>query len=182
MWPFTRGEKNLGDITKDLDPSVQDFFLETAPESKPSIFQEPEQEKRVNEVLAREDKWVEKYGQNDYEFDKYRHAFPYEKAAQINCVELQQCVLDCFHDWKKLNFYLCKPEIATASRCADLQRQALSKLHYKNCYNIPHCQYIRYIADELFVKNFGKLGSEVNDETNEQFLRDLDEAFWKAWI
>lgn len=182
MWPFSSSEKKTEEVTKDLSPNVQEFFVETNPEKNhQSIFEESPHQKQVNQVLLREEKWAKEHNHVDYKFDRYKQSEKPIKVAQINCAELQQNVIECFRNWNITSTDQCRAEIGLVTKCADLQNVALKKLYYEDCYNIPHCDYIRSAADELFTKNFGQFGEDINDETTAKFKQDLDQAFTKAW-
>jgi hypothetical protein len=182
MWPFNSNEKKTEEVTQDLSPNVQEFFKEANPEKNhQSIFEESPQQKQVNKVLAREEKWVKEQNHYDYKFERYKQTEGPNKVAQINCAELQQKVIECFRNWSLTSADQCRAEIGIVTKCADLQNHALKKLYYEDCYNIPQCDYIRYVADKLFTENFGQFGEDISDESKTKFNKDLDKAFKKVW-
>ncbi|KAK6465804.1 hypothetical protein DFJ63DRAFT_310887 [Scheffersomyces coipomensis] len=182
MWPFTSssGGKDASELTKELPDNLKQFFNEVNPEpNHQSIFEISPHQKRVNEVLKREDDLKRPY---DDEFYKYKQTEKAKKACSINCSEVNSQILECFKNWNYTSFDTpCSKEIAATTKCLEVQKNAFKKLHYDECISIKQCNQIRYIIDKMFTENFGQLGNEINDQTHKKFDQDLDKVFWKIW-
>jgi hypothetical protein len=182
LWPFGSGDKKTSDVTPELADNVKEFFDKNNPDkSHGSIFEATPHHKRVNEVLLRQQKQNGGKGEYDYTFERYKQAETIDKATYINCAELQEKVADCLRNLTMMSTDQCKKEIGRTTKCAEIQKDALKKLFYEDCYNTKQCDYIRFVTDKLFTENFGQYGENVNDETKAKFDKEIDKAFYRAW-
>lgn len=171
MWPF--GSDNSKDITNELPENLQEFYKEKNP-TKHKLEQNFKDEK-VQKVLA-------KAGQGyTHTFEQYKRDYLAQKASAINCAELQAAVLKCYDGWLFLGIDNCSAQIKTAAKCNEIQERAFHRLRYNECYSERQCGAIRYVVDQLFTKNFGQLGENVNEELQATFERELDAVFDKVW-
>lgn len=181
MWPFTFDKgKNTDDITKELPQNLKEFFIENNPDKNNengSVFEKSPQQQRVDNVLLKNN-INDKYS---YEFQKIKATETVRKVTTINCAEIQQQVLDCFRGWSFTSTNPCSDEIKLSTSCIDIQSKGLKKLHYEECYNEIQCNQIRRVIDQLFIKNFGQFGENINDENQLKFDNEIDNIFDKVW-
>jgi hypothetical protein len=179
MWPFsTNYGRDTKELTNELPEGLQDFFKENNPDAKhQSIFEITPHQKRVNDVLSRQDKNPE----YTYEFDKYKQAETPHKVTVINCAELQQKVMECLRGWNVTSTDPCRAEIKKTTSCVEIQNRALKKMYYQDCVSVEQCSKIRYVIDKLFTENFGQYGDTINDQSQAKFNKDLDNMFYKIW-
>ncbi|KAM3125612.1 hypothetical protein ACQ2H7_000989 [Candidozyma auris] len=172
MWPFG-SSKPEKDVTSELPEELKDFYKEVTP-TKQRVTQDSKDE-RVAKILNRQQ------AHYTHELDQFKRDYSAQKASAINCAELQAAVLKCYEGWSFFGADNCSAEIKRASKCNELQERAFQKLRYNDCYSQRQCSAIRYLVDQLFIKNFGQLGENVNDESQVNFEKDLDNAFEKVW-
>ncbi|KAF7999136.1 hypothetical protein HF325_006668 [Metschnikowia pulcherrima] len=174
MWPFGSSDKSSAELDKELPDDLKEFFKETDPSYRLNEHNEDPKEAQVQKVLAREKK------QYSGEFDLYKRSETPRKVAGINCAELQQVVVECYRGWLFLGSE-CSLEIARTTKCMDIQKSALKKLRYEDCYSVKHCASIRAFTDTLFTSHFGQFGEKMDDENVARFDTALEEAFPAVW-
>lgn len=176
LWPFISKDKDAKELEKDLPTDLQLFFEKVNPESHLAASGDSSaKDNIVDKVLARE---VKEYS---HEFAKYKRDELLKKVAAINCAEIQEAVVKCYQGWLFTSSNHCTDEIRKTTKCMDLQNKALRQLRYEDCYNKPQCQQMRVVVDYLFTRNFGKLGENVNEETEKNFEREVEGVFAKLW-
>ncbi|ODV67508.1 hypothetical protein HYPBUDRAFT_147838 [Hyphopichia burtonii NRRL Y-1933] len=180
MWPFTSDKgKDTSEITKELPEHLQGFFEEKNPDRKlEGAHEVSPHQNRVNQVLYQHEKTNPDYS---YQFDNYKRAESAKKVVGINCAELQQKVHECLRGWSFTEANHCNEEIKLSMECMKIQKEGLKKLYYDDCYNEKQCQQIRRVIDQLFVKNFGQFGDQVNEENQSKFNNDINGVFYKIW-
>ncbi|CAK7893490.1 hypothetical protein CAAN1_22S00782 [[Candida] anglica] len=179
MWPFSSSNqgKKTSDLEKEIPDSLKDIFHKGNPEWKNEAnFGIAEEEKLVEMAKQRQSK--EPYS---YEFDDYKRNEDHKKVTYINCVELQKNVISCLKNWKGADLSFCDKEMKLNSACTDIQTKALKRLRYDECVSIKQCKQIRFLIDDLFVKNFGQLGEHFDDQTYAKFSDEVDASFVKIW-
>lgn len=184
MWPFGSSNttpnlgKNTEEINKELPPDLQGFFQQENPDKKHErIFTVSPQQLQVNKILEKH-----KNDPYDDEFNTYKRSQTIKQVAGINCAEIHNLLHECYKNWNWLQPDACIDETRKTSKCLDLQLEALKRLHYNDCYSVKQCKAIRYYVDHFFMKNFGPLGEEVNDDDKaENYNKDLDGVFYKLW-
>ncbi|RCK57878.1 hypothetical protein Cantr_06149 [Candida viswanathii] len=184
MWPFTSTQDTNAkeDITRELPPDLQRVFERESATSLSGTKFIPERYHRMVEAklasLPEQHPTVE----SQLAFEKYKVEYPVKTVRQINCAEIENYVLQCNqHPWYK---FWALPNIKASKdlrKCETLTVDGLKFLNYDRCYNIKHCEFIRYHLDKIYTKNFGELGERVNDETSNAYYRDLHELFYKVW-
>ncbi|KAL6452996.1 hypothetical protein SBY92_000341 [Candida maltosa Xu316] len=178
MWPFTKSSQQPSDLSTELPADLQQVLQQESP-SHPEKF---EVEKRTRIVYEKLAKLPPLSQDEEKELERYKVQNSPRQVSQINCSELELYVMQCNnHPWYKFwavpNFDAMK----NLKRCENLNYDGLKLLHYNQCYNIKHCGFIRYHLDQLYIKNFGELGDNVNDATTANFYSDLNDLFYKAW-
>lgn len=174
MWPFTK-EKSSDDIAGELPDNLKQFFNDKNPDKKEAGREAYYQ--RVQEVLERPQEY-------SYQFDHYKKEESVQKVTGVNCAEIQNQVVECFKKtggWSLTTYGHCEQEMKNGSRCADIQKDALKRLHYGDCYSEKQCLQIRRVVDELFVRNFGQFGDNVTEDNQAKFNTELDSVFFKIW-
>lgn len=135
------------------------------------------------------------------DFENYKIQNNHQIVAQINCAEIENYLIQLNNNhsisqfWSSLfnstntnpnsseNNVTTNPNQALQNykSCKNLTIDGLKLLYYSKCYNIKQCQFIRYHLDQLYIKNFGSLGQNVNDKNIESYYKDLDQLFYKVW-
>jgi hypothetical protein len=180
MWPFTSNgsSKPTSDLEKELPDSLKGIFKQENPDNKHEALRlSSHQQRQVDTVVARS----LKDNPYNFEFDDYKRNENVKKATYINCAQLQKNVLTCLKNWKATDLLFCDHEMKISAACTDVQTRALQKLHYDECVSIKQCQQIRFLVDDLFIKNFGENGDEFSKERCEGYFADVEESFDKVW-
>lgn len=178
VWPFASKEKDVEEIKKDLPADLQGFFDEANPKPHLSIFEPSPKQKLVEQIL----KDNELKAEYSHELDDYKRQQNPGVVLAVNCSEIRQQMLECVKEWKFMGeVNQCSEYVNKYTACDNIQKDALRHLFYDDCYNVDQCKRIRYAVDLFFVKNFGRYGEEVNEQTKSKFNEDLDKAFYKIW-
>ncbi|CAH6723535.1 hypothetical protein CLIB1444_16S00980 [[Candida] jaroonii] len=168
--------KETEEIEKELPEDLKEFFKDNNPDSKQANkYEISPHEKLVNKKLS---SIKEPYS---YEFEVYKKKNDLRNVSMINCSELQLKVIDCFKKMDFSNLDGCQKQVKQNKKCMEIQKDAFKKLYYEDCYNITHCDKIRFLVDHLFTKNFGQYGEKMDDENLIKFNNDLDKSFTKIW-
>lgn len=172
MWPFG-SQKSNKDVTDELPENLQEFYKEVSLTAHK--LEKDSKDEKVANVLDRQNT------QYSFEFDEFKREFLAQKSSAINCAELQAAVLKCYEGWLFFGVDNCSAEIKRGAKCNELQERAFQRLRYNECYSQKQCNAIRYVVDQLFTKNFGQLGENVNEELQVKFEYDLDQVFDRVW-
>ncbi|CAH2352331.1 hypothetical protein CLIB1423_06S03972 [[Candida] railenensis] len=181
MWPFSSSStRSTDDLEKELPENLKVVFQKENPEHRQdeSIEKNTKEQILVNRMIQ---KAQEEHKNYNFEFDQYKKNENIAKVSSINCAELQQNVLLCLKSWKATDYTFCAKEIKSHSNCLEVQTEALRKLQYDNCVDLKHCKQIRFIVDELFVKNFGSLGEKFDEDNYITFMREVEGNFENLW-
>ena len=200
MWPFTKSSK-LNDLSKDL-PSDLHKVLEQETLQDSNKFELDKYSRIVNDILNQLPPQFTTE-QELLDFENYKIQNNYKIVAQINCPEIENYLIQLNNNhsisqfWSNLfnstnsnsNSDSSEDNVTTNPNqalknyksCKNLTIDGLKLLNYSKCYNIKQCQFIRYHLDQLYIKNFGSLGQNVNDKNVESYYKDLDQLFYKVW-
>ncbi|KAG7192559.1 uncharacterized protein KQ657_001658 [Scheffersomyces spartinae] len=178
VWPFGSKEKDVAEIKKELPIDLQEFFDEANPKPHSSIFEPSPKQKLVEQILLEN----EKTAQYSHELDDYKRQQNAGVVLAVNCSEIRMQMLECVKQWKFMGeMNQCSDFVNKYSACDKIQKDALKHLFYDDCYKVEQCKRIRYAVDLFFVKNFGRYGEDVNEETKAKFDDDIDKAFYRVW-
>lgn len=180
MWPFSSSapdSKSTDDLEKELPDSLKGVFQRENPDHKhDDLFEASKEQKLVSNIIERS-----KNQPYDYKFDEFKRNEDIKKVTYINCAELQKNVMTCLKNWSATDLTFCDKEMKLNAACTDIQTKALKRLHYEDCVNLTQCKQIRFLVDDLFVKNFGQLGENYNEDSLQKYLSDVDDSFTKIW-
>ncbi|KAI5965190.1 uncharacterized protein KGF55_001410 [Candida pseudojiufengensis] len=187
MWPFTKSEE-VKPLGEDLPNDLKDFLIQKNNETTQSSSSEPykfEASRNLNRVKEILTKQPIRNQEDQYQFEKFKLSNQLQNSVAINCSELEYNLNLCFQNYsiiKDMFKYPCFNKQQDLKRCKNLQTDGFKLLHYQDCYNIQQCNAIKQFLDEMFVKNFGELGENTNDnEKVNQFYNDLNKGFDKIW-
>lgn len=198
MWPFTKSS-NTDDSLDDL-PSDLQKVLEQEIRQDSNKFELDKYSRIVNDKLNQ----LPPQFTNEQEFldfENYKIQNNHQIVAQINCAEIENYLIQLNNNHSISQFWSSLFNSATTNAnssennvttnpnqalqnyksCKNLTIDGLKLLYYSKCYNIKQCQFIRYHLDQLYIKNFGSLGQNVNDKNIESYYKDLDQLFYKVW-
>lgn len=185
MWPFTKSSDDSNakeDITKELPADLQLVFQREATSSLDGSKFIPERYAKIVESKLESLPEQQITSEDELEFENYKIEYSIKSVKQINCSEIENYLLECNkHPWYK---FWAIPNLKVSKdlkKCENLTVDGLKFLNYDKCYNIKHCDFIRYHLDKIYTKNFGDLGENVNDETSNLYYKDLHELFYKVW-
>lgn len=161
MWPFTPGDNDKS--PENISPSLQSFFEKEDQHARLLKFEkadslEPRSQSKPTTLSG-------------VELLHYRQST--RQVASVNCAELQHAVLECYKGWKYLKGTECSEAMTRTTKCMDLQQEALRRLRYEECSSKDECMQIRVLVDEMFTRNFGKLGENINEDTMRVYESDL---------
>lgn len=204
MWPFTKSSNSddrLNDLSKDL-PSDLQKVLEQETLQDSNKFELDKYSRIVNDILNQLPPQFTTE-QELLDFENYKIQNNYKIVAQINCAEIENYLIQLNNNHSISQFWsnlfnstnsnsnsdssednvTINPNQALKNykSCKNLTIDGLKLLNYSKCYNIKQCQFIRYHLDQLYIKNFGSLGQNVNDKNVESYYKDLDQLFYKVW-
>lgn len=175
MWPFGSGDKDAGELAKELPENLQKFFNGADPATKRAASGDALKDDKVAQVLARQPQ------EYSHQFDSYKRDELLKKAVAVNCSEIQQAVVACYQGWLLTSANHCTEEIRRATRCTEVQQRALQRLRYDDCYSERQCQYMRTMVDRLFTETFGQYGERKDEAAKKVFGEGVDALFERAW-
>lgn len=188
MWPFTKSSnssKITDDITKELPADLKQVFEKESHSSSLSgtKFIPERYTKLVNDKLDSINQQQQQITpEEELNFENYKINYSIKTVSQINCAEIENYLLECNkHPWYKFWAIPNMKASKDLKQCDKLTTDGLKFLNYTSCYNIKHCEFIRYHLDQIYLKNFGQLGENVNDKTRDEYYKDLHELFYKVW-
>lgn len=167
MWPFSSVAdflENSSDPSESISPSLQSFF------------EEQDRSARSTELEKLDASFVHSIlpivtSVSEVEFHKFKKDPVH--VAYINCSELQTAVLDCYKNHDYLKGTKCSEAMSRATKCINIQQDTLKRLRYEDCRTREQCMQIRVLADNLFTRNYGLKGENINPETEKVFESDL---------
>lgn len=174
MWPFSSGDKateNSDNIKEDISPNLQHFFEKQDRTARGLKLERP--------VISDPVPQAPVTTLQDINFVKFKQDT--RKIAAINCAEIQQAALECYKGWKFLSGTECSSAMTRSTRCMAIQQNALKRLRYEECGTHDECQQIRVLVDELFTRNYGQFGENINEETQKKFELDLGRTMSYLW-
>lgn len=173
MWPFSSGGKaeDPDNVTEDISPSLQQFFEKQDRSARGLKLEKPDITGPVPQAPAST--------LSDINFVQFKQDT--RKVAAINCAEIQQAALECYKGWKFLSGTECSTAMTRSTRCMAIQQNALKRLRYEECSSRDQCQQIRALVDELFTRNYGQFGENINEETQKCFEYDLGRTLSFLW-
>lgn len=161
MWPFSSSDSNKA--PEDISPRLQSFFDKEDTHARAL---------KLERVASLEpESLLKPTSLSDIELTRYRQNA--QRVAAINCAELQQAVLECYKGWKYLKGTECSEAMTRTTKCMELQQDALRRLRYEECASKEECMLIRMLVDEMFIRNFGQLGTNINEDTMRVYESDL---------
>lgn len=175
MWPFGSGDKDAGELAKELPPNLQQFFDRADPATKRAASGDALKDEKVTQVLARQPQ------EYTHLFDAYKRDELLKKAVAVNCAEIQEAVVACYRGWLMTSANHCTDEIRRATRCTEVQQRALQRVRYAECYSQRQCQYMRTMVDRLFTEHFGQFGERKDEAAEKAFGEGVDAVFERAW-
>lgn len=174
MWPFGSGEtpkENNEILEEDISPSLQQFFEKQDRTARGLKLEKPDISGPVPQAPIT--------SLSDINFVKLKQDT--RKIAAINCAEIQQAALECYKGWKFMSGTECSTAMARTTRCMAIQQNALKRLRYDECSYLDQCKQMRVLVDELFTRNFGQYGENINEDTQKKFEYDLGKTQAFLW-
>lgn len=189
MWPFTKtNDAPNNKLGNGLPTELKEFLLKENSESKHFGFDESSKfdalphGKQVRNKLDR----LPRMSENEaFQLEEYKASNQLYNVVSINCAEIEYNLHQCYQQFSTIRNmfqYPCFKQQNAVRSCKNLQSDGFKVLHYQDCYNVEQCTAMKSFVDQVFVKNFGKLGEfSDNPENSKAYYRDLNDGFRYFW-